>query len=75
MKDASVYKYNLLTQQAGENQGFSALRRLRWIEAVGSTSVSTAVEQMYRVVRSPCRNMFLSSENSRRGSRAGLLPI
>lgn len=64
MKDASVYKHNLLTQQAGENQTFSALRRLRWIEAVGSTSLSTVVQQICRVMRGPCRNLFLASETA-----------
>lgn len=59
-----MYKHSLLTLYTHENQAFSVLRRLRWIEAAGSTSVFTAVEQMCWVVRGPCRNMFLASETA-----------
>lgn len=44
MMDASVYKYHLLTWQAGEHQAFLALRRLRWMEAASRILVSVAAE-------------------------------
>lgn len=74
MKDASVYKYHLLTQQAGENQAFSALRRLRWIEAVGSTSVSTAVEQICQIGRVYAEKCFCQVKQQE-GSRVELSSI
>jgi len=53
VKDATVYKYHLLAQQAGGNQAFSSLRRLKWIQAVGNASVSAVVEKICWVLRGP----------------------